>query len=312
MNQKRYFCCPPDNKTEGKNCVINMKQNFRCFIKKIPDKIHSQTKTFMSENIAIFKPEKFVIGQSMCMEDYHFIVLHSKPPKAIINDNIYSFKKGSLIALEPGTSITVLVNEKSNTCKYISISVKKDFMDRIGLESFGVEKLKFEKFENQYDNYLLDAINSFEHEILAYGNSASLMLKSLETQLAILLIRNSLADNTFLDKRNELYDDYIKKSIIYMHKYYSGNITIDDICREVYLSPSHFKRAFKNKTGNTPYQFLTEIRIDKAKEMLKNKECTIHEVARLCGFVNSGSLSAVFKKHIGISPSEYRKVYSEK
>lgn len=289
-----------------------MKQNFRNFIKKIPDRIHSQTKTFMSENIAIFKPEKYVIGQSMCMEDYHFIIFHSKPPKAIINGNIYSFKKGSLISLEPGTSITVLVNEKNNTCKYISISAKKDFMDRLGLESFGVEKLKFEKFENQYNNYLLDAINSFEHEIFVYGNAPALMLQSLEIQLGILLIRNSLADNIFLDDRNELYDDYIKKSIVYMHKYYSGNITIDDICGEIYLSPSHFKRAFKNKTGNTPYQFLTEIRVDKAKEMLKNKERTIREVARLCGFVNSGNLSAVFKKHIGISPSEYRKVYSEK
>lgn len=292
--------------------MVNMKQNFRNFIKKIPDRIHSQTKTFMSENIAIFKPEKYVIGQSMCMEDYHFIIFHSKPPKAIINGNIYSFKKGSLISLEPGTSITVLVNEKNNTCKYISISAKKDFMDRLGLESFGVEKLKFEKFENQYNNYLLDAINSFEHEIFVYGNAPALMLQSLEIQLGILLIRNSLADNIFLDDRNELYDDYIKKSIIYMHKYYSGNITIDDICGEIYLSPSHFKRAFKNKTGNTPYQFLTEIRVDKAKEMLKNKERTIREVARLCGFVNSGNLSAVFKKHIGISPSEYRKVYSEK
>lgn len=289
-----------------------MKQNFRNFIKKIPDKIHSQTKTFMSENIAIFKPEKYITDQSMCMEDYHFIVFHSKPPKAIINGNIYSFRKGVLISLGPETNITVLTNEKNNTCRYISISVKKDFMDRLGLESFGVEKLKFEKFENKYSNYLLDAINNFEHEILVYGNSPSLMLKSLEIQLAILLIRSSLNDNIFLDKRNELYDDYIKKSIFYMHKYYSGNITIEDICREIYLSPSHFKRAFKSKTGNTPYQFLTEIRVEKAKEMLKDKEYTIHEVARLCGFVNSGNLSAVFKKHIGISPSEYRKVHSEK
>lgn len=289
-----------------------MEQNFHGFIKKIPDKIHSQTKTFTGENIAIFKPEKFVIGQSMTMDDYHFIILHSKPPKAIVNGSIYSFKKGSLISLEPKTSITVLVNEKNNTCKYISISVKKLFMDRVGLKSFGVETLKFDKFENKYSNHLLDVINNFEYEIAVYGDSPSLMLKSLEIQLAILLIRNSLTDNIFLDKRNELYDDDIKKSIAYMHKYYSGNITIEDICREIYLSPSHFKRIFKSKTGNTPYQFLTEIRIDKAKEILKNKEHTIHEVARLCGFVNSGNLSAVFKKHMGITPSEYKKIYTVK
>lgn len=286
-----------------------MKQNFHNFIKKIPDRIHSQTKTFISENIAIFKPEKFITNQSMSMEDYHFIIFHSKPPKAIINGNIYSFKKGSLISFEPRVNITVLANEKNDTCKYISISIKKDFMDRIGLESFGVEKLKFDKFENKYSNYLLDAINNFEHEILVYGNTSSLMIESLEIQLAILLIRNSSVDHILLNKENELYDDYINKAIAYMHKYYSGNITIDDICKEIYLSSSHFKRIFKSKTGNTPYQFLVKIRIEKAKEMLKNKECTIHEVARLCGFVNQGNMSGIFKKHMGLSPSECRRLY---
>lgn len=287
--------------------VVQMKQNFDNFIKKIPEKIHSRTKVFMSENIAIFKPEKYVTGQSMCMEDYHFIIFHSKPPKAIVNGNIYSFRKGSLISLEPGACITVLVNEKNNTCKYIAISVKKEFINRLGLESFGIETLKFDRFENKYCNYLLDAINNFENEILVYGNGPSLMLESLEIQLAILLIRNSLSDNIYLDKNNELYDDYIKESIVYMHKYYSGNITIGDICREIYLSSSHFKRIFKSKTGKTPYRFLTEVRIEKAKEMLKDKKRPIHEVARLCGFVNQGNMSTIFKKHIGISPSEFRK-----
>lgn len=287
--------------------MVQMRQNFDNFIKKIPDEIHSRTKAFISENIAIFKPEKYVTDQSMCMEDYHFIIFHSKPPKAIINGNIYSFKKGSLISIEPGVSITVLINEKNNTCRYIAISVKKEYMNKIGLKSFGIEALKFNKFENKYSNYLLDAINNFEHEILVYGNGPSLMLESLEIQLVILLIRNSLSDNIFIDKSNELYDDYIKESIVYMHKYYSGNITIDDICREIYLSSSHFKRVFKVKTGKTPYRFLTEIRIEKAKEMLKDKGCAIHEIARLCGFVNQGNMSTIFKKHIGISPSEFRK-----
>ena len=97
-----------------------------------------------------------------------------------------------------------------------------------------------------------------------------------------------------------------------MHKYYSGNISIDDICNEIYLSSSYFKRIFKNETGKTPYQFLTEIRIEKAKAMLKNKESAIYEVARLCGFVNQGNMSTIFKKQTGISPSEYRKLYIEK
>ncbi|NLN47794.1 MAG: helix-turn-helix transcriptional regulator [Clostridiales bacterium] len=284
-----------------------MKQNFDNFIKEIPDNIHSRTKVFISENIAIFKPEKFVTNQSMTMDDYHFIILHSKPPKAVINGITHSFKKGSLISLIPGTSIAVLADSNNNTCKYISVSVKKYFMNKIALETSGTKEIIFDKIENQYNNYLLDVINNFEYEIMAYGNSPLPMLRSLEIQLSILLIRNSLPDRSILDKNIRLDDDYIRESIAYMHKFYSGNITIEDICKEIYLSVSHFKRVFKNKTGKTPYQFLTEIRIEKAKGMLKEKNRSINEIARLCGFVNPGNLSLVFKKHMNMSPSEYKK-----
>lgn len=289
-----------------------MKHNFSTFIKKIPEKVHSQTKTFIGENIVMFKPERFITGQSMTMEDYHFIILHSIPPEAVINGGGFSFKKGSLISLEPGTSITVMADEKNKTCKYISISVKKDFMNRLALESLGVEELKIDRFENKYSRHLLDAINNYEHEILLYGNSPSAMLRSLEVQLAILLMRNSLSESISINKKYELYDDYIKEAIVYMYKYYCSNINIEDICKEIYLSSSYFKRVFKNKTGKTPYQFLTEIRVEKAKEMLKDKGYTMREVARLCGFSNPGSLSAVFKKNTGISPFEYKKRYNEK
>ena len=123
-----------------------------------------------------------------------------------------------------------------------------------------------------------------------------------------MLINITQQENKSAQTRQALLDSAIE---LFM-KYGVKKVTIDDICNEIYLSSSYFKRIFKNETGNTPYQFLTEIRIERAKEMLKDKELTIREVARLCGFVNPGNLSAVFKRHMGISPSEYRKVYIEK
>ncbi|NLK38070.1 MAG: helix-turn-helix transcriptional regulator [Epulopiscium sp.] len=92
-----------------------------------------------------------------------------------------------------------------------------------------------------------------------------------------------------------------------MQEYYSANISINDICNLIYLSPCHFKRVFKDCTGQTPYQYLMKIRLEKAKEILKEKESSMEEVARLCGFVNTGHFATVFKRNIGMSPSEYRK-----
>lgn len=97
-------------------------------------------------------------------------------------------------------------------------------------------------------------------------------------------------------------------AIEYMQKFYSADISINDICSLIYLSPCHFKRVFKEYTGQTPYQFLMGIRIEKSKEILRKNEHSIEKVAGLCGFINSGHFSTVFKRHVNMSPSEFRKI----
>jgi AraC family transcriptional regulator len=281
--------------------------SFHELIDKIPTNIHARTKTFISKDLAIFKPEEYIIEATICMDDYHFIIFHSTPPRAKINDQEFQFKKGSLISLEPGTEITVYPHESNQLCQYISISVKKSFAEKIALEAFGSTKIKFIKLENSYSRQLLDSICNFEFELSNFGHKYPIMLQSIATQIAFLLLRDTLVGSTGVNELGMVNDDYVANAIDYMQKYYSCNIKIDDICRVIHLAPSYFKRVFKNKTGITPYKFLFEIRIAKAKEFLSKSDCSIEETARLCGFANTGHLSTVFKKKEGLSPLEYRR-----
>jgi transcriptional regulator GlxA family with amidase domain len=121
-----------------------------------------------------------------------------------------------------------------------------------------------------------------------------------------LLLRDSLPEYA-LSTANRRYDNYLLEAIQYMRTYYSSSITIEDICRYIYLSPSHFKRVFKAEIGITPYRFLLKVRIDKAKQVLSNEDYSVDEVARLCGFANAGHLSTVFKSSEGVTPLEYRR-----
>ena len=70
----------------------------------------------------------------------------------------------------------------------------------------------------------------------------------------------------------------------------------------------YFRRCFKRETGKTPTQYITDMRIVKAKQLLSdNKLFSIERVAHNCGFADSLYFSTCFKKHVGVSPLAYRK-----
>lgn len=89
-------------------------------------------------------------------------------------------------------------------------------------------------------------------------------------------------------------------------KNYDEPITIDDVSREVALSPFYLIRAFRHVYKQTPHQYLVGQRIAKAKELLRDSDLSITEVCMAVGYESLGSFSTLFRKVAGISPSAYR------
>jgi AraC-like DNA-binding protein len=87
---------------------------------------------------------------------------------------------------------------------------------------------------------------------------------------------------------------------------YATPITIDDLSREVALSPYYLIRTFKRVYKKTPHQYLVAQRIARAKELLRNSDLSITEICAAVGFESLGSFSTLFRKEVGISPSAYR------
>lgn len=83
-------------------------------------------------------------------------------------------------------------------------------------------------------------------------------------------------------------------------------MTLEEISKQVNYSQYHFIRIFKKETGFSPFEYLTNCRLDKARELLAKTPFTITEICLQCGFQNSSHFATVFKKHTGMSPSEYR------
>ncbi|MCU0496205.1 MAG: AraC family transcriptional regulator [Anaerolineae bacterium] len=87
---------------------------------------------------------------------------------------------------------------------------------------------------------------------------------------------------------------------------YHTPLTIEDLSREVALSPYYLIRVFKRTYKQTPHQYLVQRRIAKAKELLRTTDLPITEICLAVGFESLGSFSALFRKLAGISPSAYR------
>ncbi|MEP7232636.1 MAG: AraC family transcriptional regulator [Ginsengibacter sp.] len=86
---------------------------------------------------------------------------------------------------------------------------------------------------------------------------------------------------------------------------FTDNITLDDICKEACISKFHLVRSFKKLYGTTPYQYLTSVRINKAKTLLRNK-ASVAEVCYSVGFESLTSFTALFKKKMGRAPSAFK------
>lgn len=81
---------------------------------------------------------------------------------------------------------------------------------------------------------------------------------------------------------------------------------LDQLCEEISVSPAYFSTTFKKETGVSFVQFLTNTRLEKAKEMLKNSDLKTYEIAERTGFSEPNYFSFAFKKNTGVSPSQYR------
>lgn len=283
-----------------------MKTRFDDFIEKIPKNIHDRTKTFIGKNIAVFIPDTYVIEKGIIHDDYHFVIFHNTPPPAIINNKEYQLKCGTLLCMSPRTEITIGTTKNKLEAKYVAISVKKDFFDKIFLKIVGNKKMKPFIYDNHYSYRTLDFIEVFMQEFIYVDVPSPLMIDSIETQIVIQLIRDIGLDPIFNNTNRPQEKSYVQQAINYIESYYNSNITINEICDAIYVSPCHFQRIFKNTMNKTPYQYILEFRLKKAKEKLKEKKLSIGEIARLCGFLSSGHFSTVFKKNEGQTPSEYR------
>lgn len=114
-----------------------------------------------------------------------------------------------------------------------------------------------------------------------------------------------------IDLRNKSsekrYAGLIEKAKEYIHlKFATSDLTLDKVASKVNISPNYFSSLFNQETGRTFIEYLTDIRMEKAKEYLRCSGRKITEIGYLVGYLDSHYFSYIFKKTQNCTPSEYR------
>lgn len=149
-----------------------------------------------------------------------------------------------------------------------------------------------------------DAVHFKGHEIVLKDINRFKTLDEIELWLitickqAILYISEQRSDQTKMQ---------VLSVIDYIEKHYSNeNLTVDELCRHVHLSKSYFSTVFKQNKEQTIMEYVTRVRIDKAKDLLQQTPLKSYEVAAKVGYSDPQYFSVLFKKHTGTTPTEYR------
>lgn len=102
---------------------------------------------------------------------------------------------------------------------------------------------------------------------------------------------------------------YIREAKQYVQEHYSDSISLEDVARCLHISPTYFSTVFKQQEGVGFVDYLLGYRMEIAKKMLRDRNCNISELAEKIGYRDQKYFSKLFKKVVGVTASEYKKLH---
>ena len=113
------------------------------------------------------------------------------------------------------------------------------------------------------------------------------------------------------DQKEDQSNSAAKKAMLYIQENYNKDISLDDVSGIVNISPYYFSKIFKEETGENFIEYVTKVRIEKAKEFLAQPDISIKEAGIRSGYTDPNYFSSIFKKQTDMTPSEYKTRYGK-
>lgn len=242
-----------------------------------------------------FKGEPFAYDTYNCQgrDDYFFIYVTDGIFNTSIDGITKQFKAGSVVIFPPKYKYHYWGEPPSSyVCVHFTGSQSKKLLDDLGFTNmpYTVELEYSNKIRSLFDK--MDEQNMTNAPFLQY--SLSCLFEQILLTIAVERVRS------------EGYRT-LKKSIKYIHTNFTDKIEIPFLAKMEGISNSRFITLFTKETGKTPSDYILNLRLNKACELLVAADMQISSIGVAVGYKDQYFFSKIFKKHMGVSPLEYRK-----
>ncbi len=280
--------------------------------------IEKDNKFYMSDFVTIMHHERNGADDGNYKHYHDFVELvYTIGGKCVhrIDDVDYSVKGGDMIFINYNQSHTILGGADT---EYFNVLLKPEYinMGLINLENaFALLDLSdFEDFTKILDesrtkvtfssderDKIEEIISVIQREIEEKKPGYDLAIRSELNLLLIMVFRKmSLAID-------EGFGGISEKLLLYIRQHSGQKITLEEIAKKCSYNPSYFSRIFKEYTGKTFRQYITDIRMENAARLLDGTNRSITDICREVGYSDQTKFFVHFKKAFGTTPLQYRK-----
>lgn len=160
-----------------------------------------------------------------------------------------------------------------------------------------------------------DINQSLGNEIEKIEYQRSLMHQGIINSVSLIQLRKHMINEIknlmlkLLDDVREKNSKPVRETIRFIKEHYHEDLDLESVSKAIYFNPVYISNIFKKETGENFIDFLNKYRIEVAKEMLRTSNYNINEVSKAVGFNDSKYFSKLFRKFVGLKPSEYRRIY---
>lgn len=146
-----------------------------------------------------------------------------------------------------------------------------------------------------------------------FPNVVSLLQFETVEQLSETLAAASSQWFQLMQDKKKQADGLLDTMLAYIsHHFREPTFSVQNLADHLSMSPSYISRYFKERTGRTLTDHLHEIRIDQAKKMLESNDCSVKDIVQSVGYYDASSFIRKFKKEVGLTPGEYRKLVEQR
>lgn len=222
---------------------------------------------------------------------------------------------GTLTFLQAGELVQWSLDAASDVV-HVHLYISKEAVARIRAADAAVQRTPLANFIAVRDAWLEGYFSLLLNEYELYGRNDRLADSVFLDQTEALLVRKMLlhppaevpsASNASARRINPLRPTLLGRINGYLLQNLAREIRLPQLAALAAVSVDHFVRAFREATGMTPHRYITELRLNHARDLLRSESTPVADIARCCGFGNAAHFSVAFRERYGLTPSEYRR-----